>query len=73
VCGRAEPGRKGGPRLIEIQILNGVQSVLSSAWIEIRNNFYYWNFSRFEIEFELKFRGFLCIEFYFNILGRFRI
>jgi hypothetical protein len=32
--------------------------------IKIRNNFPYWNFSKFGIEFELKFReGFRCLEF----------
>jgi hypothetical protein len=32
--------------------------------IKIRNNFAYWNFSKFGIEFELKFReGSRCLEF----------
>jgi hypothetical protein len=35
---------------------------------EIRNNFSYWDFSKFETEFELKFKEALGIEFQWNLI-----
>jgi hypothetical protein len=37
--------------------------------LEIRNNFSYRKFSKFETEFELKIRELLCVEIHWKILG----
>jgi hypothetical protein len=49
---------KGGlPMLKKFKIKHGCED------FERRNNFSYWNSSKFRIEFELKFKGALGIEF----------
>jgi hypothetical protein len=51
------------PKLKKFQIKYG------SSRFEIRNNFPFWHFSIFEIEFELIFRELLWIEFNLKYLG----